>query len=117
MQTDFSMHANGLVISLQVHLSGSRDPAALAALPHLLLLVRLWGSVCCATNWLCCSAAVAAAVDVSGKYRLLLSSDEEVFGGFRNLSKETDAEHISFGVSITQQQGLGRQKLKSAATM
>eukprot|EP00878_Enallax_costatus_P000275 GHUV01000346.1.p1 GENE.GHUV01000346.1~~GHUV01000346.1.p1 ORF type:complete len:864 (+),score=177.11 GHUV01000346.1:148-2739(+) len=30
-----------------------------------------------------------------GKYRLLLSSDEEVFGGFRNLSKETDAEHVS----------------------
>ncbi|WIA23688.1 hypothetical protein OEZ85_000382 [Tetradesmus obliquus] len=32
-----------------------------------------------------------------GAYKLLLSSDEEVFGGWRNLSKETDGDHVSFG--------------------
>jgi hypothetical protein len=38
---------------------------------------------------------------VTGTYKLLLSSDEEVFGGWRNLSKETDGDHVSFGVSVT----------------
>jgi hypothetical protein len=37
---------------------------------------------------------------VTGNYKLLLSSDEEVFGGWRNLSKETDGDHVSFGVSV-----------------
>lgn len=32
-----------------------------------------------------------------GPYRLVLSSDEEVFGGWRNLSKETDGEHQTQG--------------------
>lgn len=35
----------------------------------------------------------------AGPYRLVLSSDEEVFGGWRNLSKETDGEHQTQGVS------------------
>jgi 1,4-alpha-glucan branching enzyme len=33
----------------------------------------------------------------NGPYKLLLSSDEEVFGGWRNLSKETDGEHHTQG--------------------
>jgi 1,4-alpha-glucan branching enzyme len=32
-----------------------------------------------------------------GTYKLVLSSDEEVFGGWKNLSKETDGDHVSFG--------------------
>jgi hypothetical protein len=39
-------------------------------------------------------------VTFAGTYKLLLSSDEEVFGGWRNLSKETDGDHVSFGVSV-----------------
>jgi 1,4-alpha-glucan branching enzyme len=30
-----------------------------------------------------------------GSYRLVLSSDEEVFGGYRNLSKDSDGEHVA----------------------
>lgn len=37
----------------------------------------------------------------AGPYKLLLSSDEEVFGGWKNLSKETDGEHHTNGVSQT----------------
>lgn len=33
----------------------------------------------------------------SGTYGLVLSSDEEVFGGWKNLSKETDGDHVSQG--------------------
>lgn len=32
-----------------------------------------------------------------GSYKLVLSSDEEVFGGYRNLSKDSDAEHVASG--------------------
>jgi hypothetical protein len=32
-----------------------------------------------------------------GNYRLVLSSDEEVFGGFRNLSKDIDGDHVANG--------------------
>jgi hypothetical protein len=46
------------------------------------------------------SYIVPAAVCFAGTYKLLLSSDEEVFGGWRNLSKETDGDHVSFGVSV-----------------
>lgn len=32
---------------------------------------------------------------LSGAYKLVLSSDEEVFGGYKNLSKDSDGEHIT----------------------
>jgi 1,4-alpha-glucan branching enzyme len=36
-------------------------------------------------------------VSLAGTYGLVLSSDEEVFGGWKNLSKETDGDHVSNG--------------------
>ncbi len=30
-----------------------------------------------------------------GNYRLVLSSDEEVFGGWRNLTKDLDGDHVA----------------------
>jgi hypothetical protein len=44
---------------------------------------------------LCCVAR-----SFTGPYKLVLSSDEEVFGGWKNLSKETDGEHHTQGVSV-----------------
>lgn len=55
-----------------------------------------WGPFLQAFCVWCCVAAVCVP---PGPYRLVLSSDEEVFGGWKNLSKETDGEHQTQGVS------------------